>query len=88
MIAITGVDKSTLAKLADVHLDAAVEKEACPLGLAPTSSTTAAPALGDAVAVALLQPRGSSAQDFAGSHPGGKLGRRLLVRISDVMHTD
>jgi len=70
-----------------VHLDAAVEREACPLGLAPTSSTTAALALGDALAVALLKARGFSAQDFARSHPGGKLGRRLLVRVSDVMHT-
>lgn len=87
LIAITGVSTSTLATLADVHLDAAVEKEACPLGLAPTSSTTAALALGDALAVALLKARGFSAQDFARSHPGGKLGRRLLVRVSDVMHT-
>lgn len=87
LIAITGVHTSTLATLADVHLDAAVEKEACPLGLAPTSSTTAALALGDALAVALLKARGFSAQDFARSHPGGKLGRRLLVRVSDVMHT-
>ena len=87
LIAITGVATSTLATLADVHLDAAVEKEACPLGLAPTSSTTAALALGDALAVALLKARGFSAQDFARSHPGGKLGRRLLVRVSDVMHT-
>ncbi|MDO8264587.1 MAG: KpsF/GutQ family sugar-phosphate isomerase [Gallionella sp.] len=87
LIAITGVPTSTLATLADVHLDAAVEKEACPLGLAPTSSTTAALALGDALAVALLKARGFSAQDFARSHPGGKLGRRLLVRVSDVMHT-
>lgn len=87
LIAITGVSTSTLATLADVHLDAAVEKEACPLGLAPTSSTTAALALGDALAVALLKARGFSAQDFARSHPGGKLGRKLLVRISDVMHT-
>jgi len=86
LIAITGARTSTLATLADVHLDAAVEKEACPLGLAPTSSTTAALALGDALAVALLQARGFSAQDFARSHPGGKLGRRLLVRVSDVMH--
>ncbi len=86
MIAITGAASSTLATLADVHLDGAVEKEACPLGLAPTSSTTAALALGDALAVALLQARGFSAQDFARSHPGGKLGRRLLVRVSDVMH--
>lgn len=87
LIAITGVSASTLAKLADIHLDAAVEKEACPLGLAPTSSTTAALALGDALAVALLKARGFSAQDFARSHPGGKLGRRLLVRVSDIMHT-
>ena len=87
LIAITGVASSTLATLADVHLDAAVEKEACPLGLAPTSSTTAALALGDALAVVLLKARGFSAQDFARSHPGGKLGRRLLVLVSDIMHT-
>lgn len=87
LIAITGVATSTLATQADVHLDAAVEKEACPLGLAPTSSTTAALALGDALAVALLKARGFNAQDFARSHPGGKLGRRLLVRVSDIMHT-
>ncbi len=88
LIAITGVSTSTLATLADVHLNAAVEKEACPLGLAPTSSTTAALALGDALAVALLKARSFSAQDFARSHPGGKLGRKLLVRVSDVMHID
>ena len=87
LISITGAPTSTLATLADIHLDATVEKEACPLGLAPTSSTTAALALGDALAVALLQARGFSAQDFARSHPGGKLGRRLLVRVSDVMHS-
>ena len=87
LIAITGMPTSTLAELADVHLDAAVEKEACPLGLAPTASTTAALALGDALAVALLKARGFSAQDFARSHPGGKLGRRLLVLVSDVMHS-
>lgn len=87
LIAVTGASNSTLAKLADVHLDASVAKEACPLGLAPTSSTTAALALGDALAVALLQARGFSAQDFARSHPGGKLGRKLLVRVSDVMHS-
>jgi arabinose-5-phosphate isomerase len=87
LIAITGSNNSTLATLANVHLDCAVEKEACPLGLAPTSSTTAALALGDALAVALLKARGFSAQDFARSHPGGKLGRRLLVMVSDVMHT-
>ena len=87
LIAITGVGTSTLAAFADVHLDAAIEKEACPLGLAPTSSTTAALALGDALAVALLKARGFNAQDFARSHPGGRLGRRLLVRVSDVMHS-
>ena len=87
LIAITGVASSTLATLADVHLDAAVEKEACPLGLAPTSSTTAALALGDALAVVLLKARGFSVQDFARSHPGGKLGRRLLVLVNDIMHT-
>ena len=87
LISITGVATSTLATLADIHLNAAVKKEACPLGLAPTSSTTAALALGDALALALLKARGFSADDFARSHPGGKLGRRLLVRVSDVMHT-
>lgn len=87
LISITGVDTSTLATLADIHLNARVEKEACPLGLAPTSSTTAALALGDALALALLKARGFSTDDFARSHPGGKLGRRLLVRVSDVMHT-
>jgi arabinose-5-phosphate isomerase len=87
LISITGVATSTLATLADIHLNARVEKEACPLGLAPTSSTTAALALGDALALALLKARGFSADDFARSHPGGKLGRRLLVRVSDVMHT-
>lgn len=87
LISITGVATSTLAVLADIHLYACVEKEACPLGLAPTSSTTAALALGDALALALLKARGFGADDFARSHPGGKLGRRLLVRVSDVMHT-
>lgn len=87
LISITGVGTSSLATLADIHLNAHVEKEACPLGLAPTSSTTAALALGDALALALLKARGFSADDFARSHPGGKLGRRLLVRVSDVMHT-
>lgn len=86
LIAITGNTTSTLATLADIHLDAVVEKEACPLGLAPTSSTTAALALGDALAVALLKARGFNAQDFARSHPGGKLGRKLLVRVRDIMH--
>lgn len=87
LVSITGVTTSTLASLADIHLSARVEKEACPLGLAPTSSTTAALALGDAIALALLKARGFSADDFARSHPGGKLGKRLLVRVSDVMHT-
>jgi arabinose-5-phosphate isomerase len=87
LIAITGNPDSTLARNADVHLDASVEKEACPLGLAPTASTTAALALGDALAVALLTARGFGPEDFARSHPGGKLGRRLLVRVSDLMHS-
>jgi arabinose-5-phosphate isomerase len=86
LIAMTGNAASTLGRAADVHLDASVAEEACPLGLAPTSSTTAALALGDALAVVLLDARGFTAEDFASSHPGGKLGRRLLVRVSDVMH--
>jgi arabinose-5-phosphate isomerase len=85
VIAITGKLDSTLARHADVCLDAGVEREAGPLGLAPTSSTTAALALGDALALALLEARGFSAEDFARSHPGGSLGRRLLVRVRDVM---
>lgn len=87
LIAMTGSPDSTLARCADVHLDASVEKEACPLGLAPTASTTAALALGDALAVALLTARGFGPEDFARSHPGGKLGRRLLVRVCDLMHS-
>lgn len=87
LIAVTGVASSALATMADVHLYAGVEKEACPLGLAPTSSTTAALAMGDALAVALLHARGFSVEDFAMSHPGGRLGRRLLVRVADVMHS-
>lgn len=87
LIAMTGNISSTLARQADVHLDASVAQEACPLGLAPTSSTTATLALGDALAIALLQARGFSAEDFARSHPGGSLGRRLLVHVSDVMHS-
>ena len=75
----------SLAQAADVHLDAAVDAEACPLGLAPTASTTAALALGDALALALLDARGFSAEDFARSHPGGALGRQLLTRVADVM---
>ena len=87
LIAMTGSPDSTLARYADVHLDASVEKEACPLGLAPTASTTAALALGDALAIALLTARGFGPEDFARSHPGGKLGRRLLVRVCDLMHS-
>jgi arabinose-5-phosphate isomerase len=85
LIAMTGNANSTLAKEADVHLDAAVAQEACPLKLAPTASTTAALALGDALAVALLDARGFSHEDFAHSHPGGALGRKLLTHVRDVM---
>jgi arabinose-5-phosphate isomerase len=88
LIAVTGNANSALAREADVHLDAGVAEEACPLGLAPTASTTAALALGDALAVALLDARGFGADDFARSHPGGKLGIRLLTRVRDVMRTD
>lgn len=85
VIAMTGVPGSTLAKEADIHLDAGVEQEACPHNLAPTASTTAALALGDALAVALLDARGFGPEDFARSHPGGSLGRRLLTHVRDVM---
>ncbi|HEX6633222.1 MAG TPA: KpsF/GutQ family sugar-phosphate isomerase [Usitatibacter sp.] len=85
VIAITGRASSTLAVEADVHLDAAVEKEACPLNLAPTASTTATLALGDALALALLDARGFRSEDFAMHHPGGSLGRRLLVHVRDIM---
>jgi arabinose-5-phosphate isomerase len=85
VIALTGNAESTLAREADVHLDAGVAEEACPLNLAPTASTTAALALGDALAVALLDARGFSERDFARSHPGGSLGRRLLTHVGDVM---
>jgi arabinose-5-phosphate isomerase len=87
LIALTGNPQSTLAKIADIHLDISVRKEACPLGLAPTSSTTASLAMGDALAVAVLQIRGFTEEDFALSHPGGNLGRQLLLRVSDIMHT-
>ncbi|MBL0142714.1 MAG: KpsF/GutQ family sugar-phosphate isomerase [Betaproteobacteria bacterium] len=87
VIAITGRAQSTLARESDVHLDAAVEKEACPMNLAPTASTTAALALGDALAVALLQAHGFGSEDYALHHPGGTLGRKLLLHVSDVMHT-
>ena len=85
LIAMTGNSASTLASEADVHLDAGVAQEACPMNLAPTASTTAALALGDALAIALLDARGFGPEDFARSHPGGSLGRQLLTRVSDVM---
>ena len=85
LIAMTGNPASGLAKLADVHLNVHVEKEACPLNLAPTASTTTTLALGDAIAVALLDARGFREDDFARSHPGGALGRRLLTMVSDIM---
>ncbi|MEY3182835.1 MAG: D-arabinose 5-phosphate isomerase [Pseudomonadota bacterium] len=87
MTLITGNANSTLANHADITLDIGVTKEACPLGLAPTTSTTTSLALGDALALALLELRGFTQEDFAYSHPGGRLGRRLLLRISDLMHT-
>ena len=87
LIALTGRSHSTLANCATVHIDVSVEREACPLGLAPTSSTTAALVMGDALAVALLEARGFTAEDFALSHPGGNLGRRLLLHVKDIMHT-
>jgi len=86
LIAITGQTDSTLAKHAKIHLDAGVDKEACPLGLAPTASTSAQLAMGDALALALAQARGFTPDDFARSHPGGTLGRRLLITTKDVMH--
>jgi arabinose-5-phosphate isomerase len=85
LISITGNARSTLARQADVHLDASVSREACPLGLSPTASTTTTLALGDALAVVLLDQRGFSSEDFARSHPGGALGRRLLVHVADIM---
>lgn len=87
LIAMTGHAGSTLAQLADVHIDIGVEKEACPLNLAPTASTTVTLALGDALAVALLDARGFREEDFARSHPGGALGRKLLTHVRDVMRT-
>lgn len=87
ILSITGTEDSTLARESEVHLSAAVSHEACPLGLAPTASTTAALALGDALALCVLDLREFTAEDFARSHPGGSLGRRLLVRIKDVMRT-
>ena len=87
LISMTGKPGSTLAKAANVHLNVSVDEEACPLNLAPTASTTATLAMGDALAVALLESRGFTAEDFALSHPSGSLGKRLLLRTGDVMHT-
>lgn len=87
LISMTGNPNSVLAKAAAVNLDASVAIEACPLNLAPTSSTTASLVLGDALAIALLEARGFTAEDFAFSHPGGALGRRLLLKVEHVMHT-
>ncbi|HDK2103108.1 TPA: arabinose-5-phosphate isomerase KdsD [Escherichia coli] len=87
LICITGRPESSMARAADVHLCVKVAKEACPLGLVPTSSTTATLVMGDALAVALLKARGFTAEDFALSHPGGALGRKLLLRVNDIMHT-
>lgn len=87
LITMTGSRTSTLATAANVNLDVSVEAEACPLNLAPTASTTATLAMGDALALALLEARGFTTEDFARSHPGGRLGRRLLVRVEDVMHS-
>ncbi|HAU1604658.1 TPA: KpsF/GutQ family sugar-phosphate isomerase [Legionella pneumophila] len=87
LIALTGNKQSTLAKSADVNLDVSIKQEACPLGLAPTTSTTVSLVMGDALAISLLQARGFSAEDFALSHPGGTLGKKLLLRIDDLCHT-
>jgi arabinose-5-phosphate isomerase len=88
LITLTGKAESTLAKAADVNLDVSIHQEACPLGLAPTTSTTVSLVMGDALAVALLQTRGFSAEDFALSHPGGALGKKLLLRIDEIWHTN
>jgi len=87
LVALTGNAQSTLARMADAHIDVSVAQEACPLDLAPTASTTAALVMGDALAIALLEARGFTQEDFARSHPGGRLGRRLLLLIDDVMRT-
>ncbi|MGF1744296.1 arabinose-5-phosphate isomerase KdsD [Vibrio minamisatsumaniensis] len=87
IISMTGKPTSNMATLSDIHLQISVPEEACPLGLAPTTSTTATLVMGDALAVALLQARGFTAQDFALSHPGGALGRQLLLKLDDIMHT-
>lgn len=88
IISLTGAPQSTLAQEANLHLNASISREACPLNLAPTSSTTATLALGDALAIALLEARGFGPDDFALSHPGGSLGRKLLLRVSDIMHSE
>ena len=88
IIAMTGDDNSTIATASDVHIDVGVEEEACPMNLSPTASTTAALAMGDAIAVALLEKRGFSVEDFAKSHPGGSIGKKLLLLVKDIMHTD
>jgi arabinose-5-phosphate isomerase len=87
IVAMTGKNNSTLARHADIHLDVSVEKEACPLDLAPTSSTTAALVMGDVLAISLLKTTGFTREDFARSHPAGQLGRRMLLHIQDLMHT-
>ena len=88
LVSVTGAAKSSLATMSDVHLHIKIQKEACPMNLAPTASTTATLALGDAIAVSLLTARGFRKEDFALSHPGGSLGRRLLLHVDDIMHTD
>lgn len=87
IIGMTGKPESNMAKLADLHLQITVPEEACPLDLAPTTSTTATLVMGDALAVAIMQARGFTAEDFALSHPGGALGRKLLLKLSDIMHS-
>jgi arabinose-5-phosphate isomerase len=88
IIALTGNKNSKIANYSNIHIDVMVEEEACPLNLAPTASTTAALAMGDAIAVALLEKRGFSIEDFAKSHPGGSIGKRILLLVEDIMHTD
>ena len=84
----TGDNNSTIASASDIHIDVGVEEEACPMNLSPTASTTAALAMGDAIAVALLEKRGFSVEDFAKSHPGGSIGKKLLLLVQDIMHID
>ena len=88
IIAMTGDENSIIATTSDVHIDVGVEEEACPMNLSPTASTTAALAMGDAIAVALLEKRGFSVEDFAKSHPGGSIGKKLLLLVQDIMHTE